>query len=76
MATHYRGTRYPIDRVTVLHIEDAETTGTDNENESISGLDSTVALGRLEAEDNPDELLPSNCARLTAITREINKLCQ
>ena len=41
-----------IDRDINLQVEDAETTGIDNDNESISGLDTTVALGGLEAEGN------------------------
>ena len=42
-----------------LHVEDTESTGIDNDNESISGSDTTVALTGLEAEGNPDELIPS-----------------
>ena len=45
MATHHRGAGCPIDRDTNLHIEDAETTGLENDNEIISGLDTTIALG-------------------------------
>ena len=48
----------------------------DNDNDSISGSDATVTMGGLEAEGNPDELLPSNQAKLTAFTWEINKLWQ
>ena len=73
MATLHRGTG---DRDVDLHIEDPEATGMDNDNEGISGSDTTVALGGLEAEGNPDELLPSNQAKLTALTREINELHQ
>ena len=56
MATCHGGTGHPIDRDINLHIEDVETTGMDNDNESISGLDTTVALGGPEAEGNTDEL--------------------
>ena len=36
----------------------------------------TVALGRLQAEGNPYELLPSNQAKLSTLTQEINELHQ
>ena len=75
MATHHRGVGHPVARG-VLHVEDPETTGMDNNNDSISGLDATVALGGLEAEDNTDELLPNNQAKLMALMREINDLFQ
>ena len=55
MATHHRGAGHPIARDN-LHVEDLETTGMDNDNDSTSGSDATVALGGLEAEDNTDEL--------------------
>ena len=47
-----------------------------NDNECISGLDTTVDLGGLEAEGNPSELMPSNQAKLTALTKEKNELHQ
>ena len=75
MATHHRGAGHLIARDN-LHIEDPEATGMDNNSESISGSDATVALVGLEAEGNTDELLPSNEAMLTALTREINDLFQ
>ena len=75
MATHHGGAGHPIARDN-LHIEDPEATGMDNDNDSISGLDATVALGGLEGEGNTDELLPCNQAKLTAPTWEINELCQ
>ena len=75
MATNHEGAGHPIARDD-LHVEDPEATGMDNNNSSISGLDTTVALGGLEAEANPDELLPSNQAKLTAPTWEINELHQ
>ena len=58
-----------------LHVEDPEATSMDN-NDKISGSVAIVALGGLEAEGNTDELLPSNQAKLTALTREINDLHQ
>ena len=58
MATHHGGTGHPIARDN-LHIEDPETTSMDNNNDSISGSDATVALGGLEAEDTTNELLPA-----------------
>ena len=76
MDTHHGDAGCPIDREIDLHIEDAEAADIDNDNESTSGSDTNVALGGLEAEDNPNELLPSNQAKFTALTREINKLCQ
>ena len=76
MATHHGGAGCPIDRDVNLNVEDPEATGMDNDNESISGFDAIVALGGLKAESNTDELLPSNEAKLTAFTREINDLCQ
>ena len=75
MATHHRGAGHPIARDN-LHAEDPEATGMDNDNDSISGSDATVALGGLVVEGNPDELLPSNQAKLTALTQEINELFQ
>ena len=48
----------------------------DNDNDSISGLDATVALSGHEAEDNTEEPLPSNQAKLKILMREINDLCQ
>ena len=45
MATHHGGTGCPVDRDIDLHVEDAETTGIDNNNESISGWDTAIALG-------------------------------
>ena len=48
----------------------------DTDNDSINGSDVTVALGRLEAEGNTNELLPSNQAKLMAHMRKINGLYQ
>ena len=76
MVTHHRGAGQIIGRNIDLHIEDLEAAGIDNDNESISGSDTTAALGVLEAEGNPDGLLPSSQAKLTALTRKINELHQ
>ena len=76
MVTCHGGTGHPIDRDIDLHIEDTETTGLENDNESISGLDTTIALEGLEAEGDPNDLIQSNQTKLTALTREINDLCQ
>ena len=57
-----------------LHVEDPEATGIDDDNDSISGSDATVALGGLDTEGNTDELFPSNQAKLTGLIREINDL--
>ena len=53
MATIHRGTGCPLGRDIDLHIEDSENTGLDNNSESTSGSDSTVALGGPEAERSP-----------------------
>ena len=76
MVTNHGGAGHPIARDVDLHVEDPEATGIDNNNDSMSGSDATVALGGLEVEGNPSELLPSNQAKLTALIQEINKLCQ
>ena len=76
MATHHAGAGHPRAKDVDLHIEDPESTGIDNENESSSGSDTIVALGGLEREGNTYELLPSNQAKLSTLTREINELCQ
>ena len=75
MATCHRGAGHPIARDN-FHIEDPEATGMDNKNDNNSGSNATVALGGQEAKGNPNELLPSNEAKLTALTWEINKLHQ
>ena len=75
LATHHRGAGHPIDRDIDLPIEDTEVTDTDKDNESVSRLETTVALGGLMVEGNPNELIPSNHAKLTALTRKRNELC-
>ena len=59
-----------------LYIDDTEGINTrpDNDNESTSCSDTTIALGASETDGHPDELIPSNQARLTALMREINDL--
>ena len=76
MANCHRGAGYPIDRDINLHLEDTETTGLESDNESVSGLDTTTALGGPETEGHPNKLIPSNQAKLRALMREINDLCQ
>ena len=76
MDTCHGGTGCPLDRDIDLHVEDTETTGLENNNESTGGSDDTVALEGPEAEGYPDDLTLSNQARLTEFTREINDLCQ
>ena len=76
MATHHRGAGHPLDRVINLHIEDTEATGLENNNESTSGSVATVVLGGPEAEGQPNDLIHSNQAKLTALTREVNDLQQ
>ena len=69
LATHHGGTGCPIDRDIDLHVEDAEgiNTGLDNDNESTSGSDTTIALGGPEAEGHCNELIPSNQVKLKAL---------
>ena len=74
MATHHRGAGCPLDRGINIHAEDSEPTDIDNE--STHSSDATVALGGPETEGHPNELIPSNEAKLTALTREINYLQQ
>ena len=74
MATHHGDTGCPLDRDINLNIE--ETTGTDNDKESTHGLDATIALEGPEAEGHPDDPIYSHQDKLTALTREINDLCQ
>ena len=76
MATCHGGAGHPVARDVNLHTGDPEAIGIDNDNDSISGSDATVALGGLETEGNTNELLPSNQAKLTPLTWEINELCQ
>ena len=76
MATHHGGTGCPIDRDIDLHVEDAKPTGLENGNKSTSGLDATVDLVGPEAEGQLDDLIHSNQAKLPALLREINDLCQ
>ena len=76
MATCHGGEGCPLDRDINIHVEDSETTGLENDNESTSGSDDTVALGGPEAGGHPDDLIHSNQAKLTALTREINDFCQ
>ena len=58
MATCHGGAEHPI-AIDKLYMEDPEATGMESNNNSISGLDATVALDELEAEGNPNELLPA-----------------
>ena len=76
MATYYGGAGHPLGRDIDLHIEDSESTGLDNDNESTSGSDTTVALEGPVAEGHPNDLLHSNQTKLMALMREIYDLCQ
>ena len=76
MATCHGGTGHPLDRDINLHVEDSGTTGLDNHIGSTSGSDATVALGEPEAEGQPNDLINNNQVKLTALTREVNDLCQ
>ena len=72
---HHGGAGCPRNRDIDLQKEDAESTGQENDNESTSGLDATIFLGGPEAEGQHDHI-HSNQAKLTALMREINDLCQ
>ena len=74
MAKYHRGAGCLTD--IDFHVEDAETTGIDSNDENFSGSETTIALGGPEAEGNPNELIPSNQAKLTALTRKVDDLCQ
>ena len=76
MDTHHGGAGWPMDRDNDLHIEDTDSTGLENDNESTSGSDATVTLEGPEAEGHPDDLIHSNQVKLTTLMREINVLCQ
>ena len=71
-------TECPIERYINLHIEgmDGINMGPDNDNESASGLDTTIALVGSEADSHTNELTSSNQAKLIALLREINYLHQ
>ena len=73
MVVHQRGTGCPIERDINLHMEDTEgqNSGPDNDNESTSGSDTAIAFGESEADGHPNEVIPSNQAKLTALVREI-----
>ena len=53
MATHHGGAGCLSDRGINLHIEDSETTCLDNDNESTSGSDASVALGGTRGRRSP-----------------------
>ena len=79
MVTCHRGTGCPVDRDINLHIEVKEGINTgpgNNNNESTSGSDTTIAFGGSEAEGFPSKFIPCNQAKLTALTREIHYLHQ
>ena len=76
MDTCHGGAGCPLDRDIDLNIEDSETTGIDNDNESTHGSDATVDLGGPEAEGHPNDPIYSNQAKLMALMREINDLHQ
>ena len=78
MATHHRDVGCLVDRDINLHIDNTEgiNTGPDNDNESTSGSDTTIAFGGPEADGHPSELIPSNQAKLTALMRELHDLLQ
>ena len=78
MDNDHTGAGCSVGRDINLHIEDTEgiNTGPDNDNESASGSDTTIAFGGSEADGYPSELIHSNQAKLTALMREINDLHQ
>ena len=60
MTTNHRDAGHPLDRDINLNIEDAETKGIGNDNESTHGSDTTVALGGPEAEGHSDDPIYGN----------------
>ena len=62
MATNHGGAGCPVDRNIDLQIEDMEgiNIGQDKDNESTSGLETTIAFGGSEADSHPSELIPKN----------------
>ena len=79
MTTCYRGTGCTWeDKDLNPHVKDARgiDTGIDNDNESTSSLDTTIAFGGLEADGHINDLLPSHQAKLTTLTKEIHNLHQ
>ena len=76
MATHHGGAGCPLNRGINLNAEDSKTTDIDDDNESIHGLDATVALEGPEAEGHPNDPIYNNQDKLMAFMREINDLHQ
>ena len=74
IATCHGGAGCPLDRGIDIHAEDQGHADIDNEN--IYSSNATVALGGPEAEGHPKDPVCNNHNRLTALTREINDLCQ
>ena len=74
MATCHRGAGCPLDRGMDILAEDPEHADVDNESSHSS--DATVALGGSEAKGHPRDPAYDNQDKLTALTREINDLCQ
>ena len=79
MTTHQEGTGHTgKDRDLGFHVEDTRgiAIGPNNNNESTSSSDSTLAFGVLEADGCLGDLLPSSQANLAILRREINSLQQ
>ena len=74
MATHHGGTGHPLDRGLDILTEDPEHTNINNDNTHSS--DAIVPVGGPEAIEHPEYPVYDNQDRLTALTREINDLCQ
>ena len=74
MVTHHGGTGHSLDRCLDILTEDPELTDIDNE--STHSSDATVALGGREAVGHLEDPVYGNQDKLTALTREINDLCQ
>ena len=72
MATHHRGAGHPLNRGLDILTEDSEHADINNNN--THSLDATVALGDQEAIRHPED--PAYQDRFTALTEEINDLCQ
>ena len=79
MTTHHRGTGCTSeDKDLISNVKDARgiDIGPDNDNDSTSSLDTTIYFRGSEADGHLGNLLPSNQAKLSALTKEIHNLHQ
>ena len=80
MATHHRGAGHPLNRgldILTEYTEHADIPEhADINNDITHTSDATVALRDPEAVEQPEDPAYENQGKLTALTREINDLCQ